>query len=223
MSTGTAEEIGRLQLAALPLLAATVSCAAVGFAPSAGAVVDATSVTHPNAAEAGSASTGCASAGEVEATIRLPLPASPVLKLSDSSSSPDVAQMAAVAVASPATLSRDNASAGCASASERQATRKPPSFASPVLSAGASSALLGVAPQTRQHVGRRGFDRPARGDRQAAFVHLPGIDASCLFGVGRRGADGDGGARRCGRPQTRQLGGRLRVDRRGRGNGLAAV
>jgi len=39
MSAGAAEEIGRLQLAALPLLTATVSCAAAGFAPSAGARV----------------------------------------------------------------------------------------------------------------------------------------------------------------------------------------
>ena len=183
----------------------------------------ATSVTHPNAAEAGSASTGCASAGEVEATIRLPLPASPVLKPSDSSSSPDVAPTTAVAVASPATLSRDSASTGCASASEGQATGTPPSIDSAVLSAGASSAFLGVVPQTRQHVGRRGVDRPTRVNRQAADVHLPGIDASCLFSVGRRGVDGGGGGRRCGRPQTRGLGGRLRVDRRGPGDGLAAV
>jgi len=183
----------------------------------------ATSVTHPHAAEASSASTGCASAGEEEATIRLPLPSSPVLEPSDSSSSPDVAPTAAIAVASPATLSRENPSAGCASASEGQATGKPPSFASPALSAGASSAFLGEVPQTRQHVGRRGVDRPARGNRQAAVVRLTGTEASCLFGVGRRGPDGGGGGRRCGCSQSRRLGGGLRVDRRGRGDGLAAV
>lgn len=119
---------------------------AVGLAPSARAVVAAPCVTHTTAAQAGSASTGCASAGEEAATSRLLLSASPVLTPSDSSTSVGVVPPAEVAVAATAVFSRDNASAGCASAGEEISFVRLPTSASPALPPAALSASFGVVP-----------------------------------------------------------------------------
>jgi len=117
-----ADGMASLQCEAFPSLLTTVSSAAVGVTPSAGAVVATTCFTHPMVAQAGSASTGYCSAGEGDPTCMVTLTASPVLRPFDWKAGVNVAPTAAVAVAASAVLSRYNASKGCASASQEDAS-----------------------------------------------------------------------------------------------------
>jgi len=73
-----ADGMASLQCEAFPSLLTSVSSAAVGVTPSAGAVVATTCFTHPIVAQAGIASTGYSSAGEGDPTCMVTLTASPV-------------------------------------------------------------------------------------------------------------------------------------------------